>query len=222
MRRISLLIALAAVVLPTTAVQAAKPPKTSATLTLLATPTSVTFGKPTTLTGKLAGAKTNAGQTVDIQADTAPFEGSYATVASVVTDANGNFTATNAPVALTRYRARAHTSPPTTSPTADVTVHLRVGIHVSDRTPRRGARVRFSGKVAPAHDGSAVRIQRRTRTGGWVTVATTTLRDAGTEVSTYAKRVKVKRTGTYRVRVLSGDTDHLAGTSRRRTLTVSG
>jgi hypothetical protein len=180
----------------------------------------VTFGKPTTLTGKLTGAKSNAGQTVDIQADTAPFEGTYVTVASPVTDANGNFTATNAPTALTRYRARV--KPATTSPTTDVTVRLRVGVRVSDRTPRRGARVRFSGTVAPAHDGFAVRIQRRTRTGGWVTVARTTLRDAGTDVSRYAKRVKVSRTGTYRVRVPSSDPNYLAGTSGRRTLTVSG
>ena len=75
--------------------------------------------------------------------------------------------------------------------------------------------MRFSGTVAPAHDGAAVRIQRRTRTGGWTTVARTTLRDAGTDVSTYAKRVKVSRTGTYRVHVPSSDADHLAGTSRQ-------
>jgi hypothetical protein len=30
----------------------------------------------------------------------------------------------------------------------------------------------------------------------------------------------VRRSGTYRVRVRSGDADHLAGTSRRRRLTV--
>jgi len=76
--------------------------------------------------------------------------------------------------------------------------------------------------VAPAHDGAAVRIQRRRANGTWVTVAQTTLTDAGTDVSRYAKRVRVRRTGTYRVRVLSGDTDHLTGTSRKRKLTVSG
>ena len=223
MRRTPLLLALTATaLLSPAAVQAAKPPKDTAKLTLLATPTTVTFGKPTTLTGKLTGAKINGMQPIDVQADTAPFEGTYATVSTVLTDANGNFTATNAPTALTRYRARARTSPPTTSPTADVGVRLRVGVKVSDRTPKRGARVRFSGKAAPAHDGAAVRIQRRTRTGSWVTVARTTLRDAGTDVSTYAKRVKVGRTGTYRVRVPSSDADHLTGTSRRRTLTVHG
>jgi hypothetical protein len=223
MRRTPLLLALSATaLLSPAAVQAAKPPKTPAKLTLLATPTTVTFGKATALSGKLTGGKAAAAQTVVVQADTAPFEGTYADVATVLTDANGNWTATNAPSALTRYRATARTGPPTTSSTLDVAVRLRVGVRVSDRTPKRGSRVRFSGKVAPAHDGAPVRIQRRTRTGSWVTVARTTLRDAGTDVSTYGKRVKVRRTGTYRVRVPSGDTDHRTGTSRRRKLTVSG
>jgi hypothetical protein len=221
MRRIPLLIALSAIVLGTpAAVQAAKPPKTPAQLTLLATPTTVTFGKPTTLTGKLSGGKSVAAQTIDIQADTAPFEGTFADVTTATTDANGNWTAPATPAALTRYRARSRTSPPVTSATVDIAVRLRVSRRVSDSTPSRGERVRFSGKVAPAHDGAGVRIQRRTRTGTWVTVARTTLRDAGTEVSKYSKRAKVRRTGTYRVRVRSGDTDHATGTSRRRTLTV--
>jgi hypothetical protein len=217
MRRISLLlVATATLLVPAAAVQAAKP--APATLTLGASPTTVTFGKPTTLSGKLTGGKAVAGQTIQVQADTAPFEGKYANVATATTDAAGNWTATNAPTALTRYRAKAGN---TTSPTADVAVRLRVGIGVSDRTPKRGSRVRFSGRVAPAHDGAQVRIQRRTATG-WTTVARTTLADAGTEVSKYSKRVRVRRSGTYRVRVLSGDTDHLAGTSPRRRLTVSG
>jgi hypothetical protein len=53
-------------------------------------------------------------------------------------------------------------------------------------------------------------------------VARTTLLTAGTDASRYSKRVRVRRTGTYRVRVRSGDTDHLNGTSRTRKLTVAG
>jgi hypothetical protein len=224
MRRTPFLLVLSAVALASpAAVNAAKPPpRTPANLTLLATPTAVTFTKATTLTGKLSGGKSVAAQTIDVQADGAPFEGTYADVATATTDANGNWTATVTPGALTRYRARARTSPPVLSSTVDVAVRLRVGLRVSDRTPKRGTRVRFSGKVAPAHDGAGVRIQRRARSGSWVTVARTTLRDAGTEVSKYSKRVKVRRSGTYRVRVRSGDADHRTGTSRRRTLTVTG
>jgi hypothetical protein len=204
------------------AVQAAKPPKPVAKLTIAAAPSPVTFGKATTLSGKLTGGKSAGGQPVVVQADTAPFEGTYTDVATATTDANGDWSATNAPAALTRYRAQAKTAPPTTSDTVDVNVRLRVGIHVSDRTPARGQRVRFSGTVAPAHDGATARIQRRRPDGSWHTVARTTLADAGDAVSRYSKRVKLTRTGTYRVRVASGDGDHMRGTSGTRRLRVGG
>jgi hypothetical protein len=182
----------------------------------------VTFGGSTTLSGKLTGGKNAAGQTVVVQADAAPLEGTYADVATVATDANGNWTAHTSPGALTRYRAQAKSSPPATSGTVDVNVRLRVRVHVSDRTPARGQRVRFSGTVAPAHDGATVRIQRRRADGSWHTVARTTLQDGGQSVSRYAKRVKITRTGTYRVRAASGDGDHLRGTSGTRRLRVAG
>jgi hypothetical protein len=220
MRRHAVTLVLTATLLSPSAVLAAKP--APASLTVATTPATVTFGKATTLSGKLTGGKSVGGQTVDVEADTAPFEGTYAQVATAVTDAAGAWTATTTPTALTRYRARAHTSPPTTSSTVDVAVRLRVGVGVSDRTPQRGQRVRFSGRVAPAHDGAPALIQRRTASGAWVTVARTTLVTAGTDVSRYSKRVRVRRTGTYRVRVRSGDTDHLNGTSGTRKLTVAG
>jgi hypothetical protein len=221
MRRIVATAALAACLTLPAGVLAAKPPKQPSKLTLAAAPLRVTFGKATTLAGKLTGGKSAAGQAVTVQADVFPIDGSYADVATTTTDANGDWHVTQTPTALTRYRAQVKTAPPTTSNTADVGVRLRVRVHVSDRTPSRGERVRFSGTAAPAHDGAPVRIQRRTATGGWRTVARTVLRDAGTDVSRYGKRVRVRRSGTYRVRALSGDADHLAGTSRRRRLTVS-
>ena len=219
---LKLTIGLAAVtaLLAPAAVHAAKPPKPAAKLSIAAAPSPVTFGSATTLSGKLTGTKTNGGEPVAIQADTAPFDGTYTDVATATTDANGDWSATNAPTALTRYRAQAKTAPPTTSDTVDVNVRLRVRIHVSDRTPARGQRVRFSGTVAPAHDGATARIQRRAADGSWHTVARTTLADAGDAVSRYSKRVKVTRTGTYRVRAASGDGDHLRGTSGTRKLRV--
>jgi hypothetical protein len=213
-------LAATAALLAPAAVQAAKPPKPAAKLTMAAAPSPVTFGKATTLSGKLTGGKATAGQAVVVEADTAPFDGTYTDVATATTDANGDWSATTAPAALTRYRAQAKTAPPTTSDTVDVNVRLRVRIHVSDRTPASGRRVRFSGTVAPAHDGATARIQRRRPDGSWHTVARTTLADAGDAVSRYSKRVKVTRTGTYRVRAASGDGDHLRGTSGTRRLRV--
>jgi hypothetical protein len=215
MRRHALLLAIAATLLTPAAVQAAKP--APQTLTLGATPAAVTFGKPTTLSGALAGGKSVAGQTVSIQADEAPFEGGFTNVATATTDAAGNWSVPVSPGLLTRYQAK---QGKTVSPTADVAVRLRVGRAVSTHHPRSGKRVRFSGQVAPAHDGAVVKIQRHKAGGGWKTVAKTTLVDAGTDVSSYAKRVRVRKSGTYRVRVLPGDTDHLTGTSKRVKLTV--
>ena len=90
---------------------------------------------------------------------------------------------------------------------------------VSDVTPRKGARVRFSGTVAPAHDGKPVLIQKKTSTG-YKTVARTTALDNGTATSKYSKKLRISRSGTYRVVVQSLDQDHDDGTSRSRTLKV--
>jgi hypothetical protein len=225
MRRILVPVAAFCLMLAPAAVRAAnapKPPKQPAKLTLTATPLRVTFGSSTTLAGKLTGGKNAAGQAVTVQADAYPVDGRYVDVGSTTTDANGDWHLAQAPTALTRYRAQAKTAPPATSDTADVGVRLRVTIRVSDRTPSRGERVRFHGTAGPAHDGKPVLVQRRTSTGSWRTVARTTLRDAGTDVSSYSRRVRVRRSGTYRIRALPQDGDHLRGTSHPRRLTVGG
>ena len=96
---------------------------------------------------------------------------------------------------------------------------MRVSLRLSDSTPRRGQLVRFSGSVAPAHDGRVVYIQRRTSTGAFRTVGRTTLADAGTSRSVFSRRMRVRSDGVYRARVL-GDPDHETGTSATRTATV--
>lgn len=221
MRRILVVVVAVSLVLPA-AVYAAKPPKQPPKLTLSAQPARVTYGRSTTLSGKLTGGRNAAGETVTVQADAYPIDGHYVDMATTVTDANGDWHVVQQPTALTRYRARAKTAPPATSSTADVGVRLRVSVHVSDRTPSRGERVRFHGTVTPAHDGRPVRIQRRTRPGHWRTVARTTSRTTGNQFSTYSKRVRVRRSGTYRVRALPRDADHLRGTSHHRRLRVGG
>ena len=200
------------------AVEAAKPP--ASTVTIAATPTTVVFGRAVALGGTVSGRQLS-GQTVTVQADAFPFGDGYVNVASATTDATGAWHAAATPDRLTRYRAFAHTSPPARSATdATVAVRLRVTVHLSDATPQAGTRVRFSGHAAPAHDGAPVAIQRRSSTGRWVTVARTTLRDDGTTRSRYSRRVRIRRSGTYRVRARSGDQDHLRGYSRTRRITV--
>ncbi|HEX6389962.1 MAG TPA: hypothetical protein VFZ89_10955, partial [Solirubrobacteraceae bacterium] len=119
----------------------------------------------------------------------------------------------------TRYRVVAATSPTVTSAIVTVSVAYRVGLAVSDSTPRRGTRVRFSGSVGPRKDGATAFIQKRRSDGRFVTVARATLTQATATRSAYVRRVLINRSGVYRVRV-SGDASHVAGISRTRTITV--
>lgn len=193
-------------------------------LTISATRRTVTFGKPTTISGTLTGPDA-AGRTVELEADQAPYEGKFdATGLTAVTNAAGQYAIIVSPPANTRYRVVTKGKKPVTSPELTVRVRPRVKLFVSDATPSKGERVRFRGTVAPAHDGKVARIQRRTAKGTWRTVARATLRAttpiAGTPRSKFSRRVRVNTTGTYRVRFAPGDGDHIAGNSRRITLVV--
>jgi hypothetical protein len=185
------------------------------TVTINAT-SPIVWGSSTTVAGQLQGPG-NGGVEVDLEADPYPFSDTeFAKAASAVTDAGGNYSFVAQPQLHTRYRVVAKASPTVTSATATVLVRLRVTRSVSDRTPERGSRVRFRGRVCPEHDGKLARIQRRTSSGKYRTVAQATLKDVPNDsCSRYSKRVRIRRDGTYRVRIPSGDADHLAGRSRR-------
>lgn len=200
----------------------ASPYALPSSVTIGAAPSAVVFGTATAITGTVTGPQVS-GVPVQLQATPAPFTAPFADAGTpVTTDASGNYAFSVVPGLITRYRVVAQTAPPATSPTVDVAVATRVSFKVSKTRVRRGRRVRFSGSVAPAHDGQVVRIQRRTATGAFKTVARVTLRKttAGTS-SAYAKRLRIRRKGTYRVRK-PADADHTVGTSRTRTIRVSG
>jgi hypothetical protein len=202
----------------------AKPPAQGGNAaTLAATPAAVTFGRPTTLAGKLTGSG-NSGVTVALQQDPFPYTGHFKNVpgvADATTDPNGNFAFLNVvPQLNTRYQAVAR-KPKATSPATQVNVRVAVTRRVNKATVASGGRVRFSGRVRPAHDGTAVRIQRRASTGAWRTVAkTVTVHSTTAGQSTYSKNVRVRHTGTYRVRVSPADGDHVTGTSARKKIRV--
>jgi plastocyanin len=94
-----------------------------------------------------------------------------------------------------------------------------VTFRASQSHPRTGRRIRLFGSVRPALDGQRVQIQRRTRTGSWKTIATTRLRDAGEERSTFGVRLRVFRDSVFRARVPAG-AGHETATSRRRRVDV--
>jgi hypothetical protein len=187
-------------------------------LRIAANPNPLVFGGSTTVSGELRGPN-EGGKRVTLEHNPYPFTGGYRDVATTTTPSNGRYSFTTRPGVNTRYRTTANVSPRVTSPELLVQVRIRVGVRASDRTPSRGSRVRFSGSAFPAHDGHLVLIKRRTRSGSFRTVARTRLLDAGTARSRYARRVRVFRSGTYRVSV-AGHGDHISGLSSTRTLIV--
>lgn len=174
----------------------------------------VTFGGSVTFTGAVRNAP--AGTAVEVWQNPYPYTGGFTNTGRAgVVDPQGNYTVTGVkPQVHTRYKVVARTTPPVESSEVFIQVRLRISLRVSDSTPRRGSRVRFYGTVSPRHAGKVVAIQRRDRTGKFVTVA----RTRTTSTSTYSRRVRVRSTGVYRAVVTAADPDHLDGTSRTRTL----
>jgi serine protease len=215
MRKISAALAVVLVCAgPAVAAKPPKGPKPNPNLTIKSSANAVTFGKSITLSG---GTKNIAqGTTIEVQQNPYPYAGFKPTGKTAVVDPSGNWSIAGIqPQMHTQYKVVAKTSPPTESGAVFVRVRLRVSFSVSDSTPKKGARVRFHGTVAPAHAGKPVLIQRKTSTGYKTVTRTTT-----SSTSTYSKRVRIRRNGTYRVVVQSLDQDHDNGTSRSRTLRV--
>lgn len=209
-------------VIPTAAI-AQKPPKgggqNNSNLTVKASANTVTFGQSVTFTGNAKNIA--AGTAVEVWENPFPYSGAFKNTGRAgVVDPAGAYTVTGVkPQKHTQYKVIARTSPPVESGNQFVQVRLRVSLRVSDSTPRRGSRVRFYGTIGPEHDGRLVLIQRRTKTGSYVTVARTRAADNGTTTSSkYSRRVRVRSTGVYRVVAQAADQDHLDGTSRTRSL----
>ena len=185
-----------------------------------AKPNPIVFGSPTTLSGRLSG-DSSGELRVRLEADdTLPYGDVYqpvitiaGTPAETTSDKNGRYAFDVTPARNTQYRAVTQSAPPVASAPRLVRVRPRVGVSVSDTTPRAGSRVRFRGSVTPALYGSRARIQRRSSTGQFVTVKRARLRDAGSVSSRYSRRVRIRRDGTYRVKV-ARHADHANGFSR--------
>ena len=201
--------------------EAAKPPKpappapapkgTPKNPSLTTTPNPVVFGSRTVVAGQLKG-QNNSGRVVTLQGAPHPFTNFNNNVATATTDSAGKFSFTRRPRLHTQYRVSIGGL---LSPTVTVLVRQRVSLFLSDRTPRSGQLVRFSGRSCPTHDGSVVSIQKRTSTGSWRTVRRTRLRDAS-RCSVYSRRLRIFHDGTFRT-VVARDADHARGFSRRRT-----
>jgi hypothetical protein len=178
------------------------------TLSIAADHASVKFGGSITLSGKLTGSNVD-GRNVRVQADELPLD-SFTNAGNATTNATGDWSLVVKPNANTRYRARVGNLD---SANLDVTVMPRVSLRLSDRTPRVGQRVTFSGRVCPEHDTVTIALQRRT-SAGWKRIASPVLADIpNVACSSYSVVRRVRRNGRFRARFL-GDADHAASNSR--------
>ncbi len=221
MRRAMMVLVASAFVLGQPAV--AKPPgPTPSAVTIAAAPNPVVFGSSSLITGQVTGKKA-AGATVDLQSEPFPYKAPFSKVASTTADATGHYSFTVTPGLNTLYRVIAKTAPSTTSANALVGVRVRLSLGVSSTHPAAGQLVRFSGFLLPAYSGRSLQIQRKTATG-WKTIAQTKLVAAipvnGVPRSKYRKRVRIRRSGTYRVFFNPADGALLPNGSLPRRLTV--
>jgi len=164
-------------------------------VSLAATPNPIKLGTGTTLAGTLTGTG-NGGRRVVLQSNPWPYTQGFANVANEqVTNAQGGFSFPVLSVPFnTQYRVQMPERPQVVSPIVTVGVKFYVKTKVSRHRVRRGGRVRFSGTVRPARPGAQIAFQKR-RSGRWVTIGGTIVRSGGK----YAKRVKIRRGGTFRV-----------------------
>lgn len=133
-------------------------------LLISSTPRVIDFGSSTTIGGQLLGAG-NAGRSVVLSGGPSPL-GPFSTIGTAPTDATGHYGFPPvAPGSSTYYRTQVGTKAPTFSAVIIVKVRARIGLGLSDTTPNRGQRVKFSGHICPVEPGVLVSLQKLTRHG---------------------------------------------------------
>ncbi|CAN5199398.1 hypothetical protein BH20ACT16_BH20ACT16_16410 [soil metagenome] len=183
-------------------------------LVLTATPNPVAFGRPTVLAGTLSGTR-NANRQVVLQSNPFPYtQGFVATTNVQLTNATGQFAFPLLSVPVnTQYKVVIPDRQEVASPIVSVGVAVRVGTRTSATRVRTGRAVRFFGTVTPARPGGQFAIQLL-RKGAWRTVAGGIVRGSSGGVSRYAKRIRIRRGGQYRVFVASADGIFVASPGR--------
>ena len=179
--------------------------------------TSLLSGQGFTVSGVLPGGAADAGRPVQLYERRAPFPGAYAIVSNGATGPSGEFVFSVAPVRKAYWAVVAPVTPTRPREASSgflVAVRRKVSIRTSTRRPRKGRLVRFSGFVSPGFPvgpGSVATLQRRNRRGGFTDVRAVLLKAAGT-FSSYRLRVRVNRSGVYRI-VVPSSTFFSAGAS---------
>jgi hypothetical protein len=215
--------ALSAVLVPTAAVLAAKPAKpvkaTPGRVSIGMLPSIVTWGTTGGIGGHVTGGGSQTGSPVVLQAETPPAARFHSSATGAV-DARGQYNFRVSPGANTRYRVMAGSGLRVQSSEVLMFVRMRASLRVSDSSPTRGQRVRFSGSVSPAHVGLVVHIQKRDADGSFRNVARTFLVAGAASSSRYSGVIRVYRNGVYRVLVPS-HAEHVKAVSGLRLLRVA-
>jgi hypothetical protein len=174
--------------------------KVPLSLQLSATPNPVRFGASTTLQGAIGGTG-GGGRAVQIQQNAFPYTAGFANLGNpIVTSPDGTFASVVASLTVNaQFRAVTTQNPQLTSNVVGLGVAPVVRTRVSTHRPRKGARVRFAGTVTPSWVPAQVAIQKRTGPGRWVVVAGAITHAYGSSKARYARSIRVRRGGTYRV-----------------------
>jgi len=183
-------------------------------LTLAAVPNPVSFGRPAVLVGTLTGTG-SAGRQVLLQSNPFPYTQGFQPAANVqLTNAQGQFAFPLLAVPLTtQYRVVVPSKAEVVSPIVTLGVAVRVSTNTSRRHVRTGGIVRFFGTVRPARPGAQFAIQTLRR-GSWRTVTGGITHGTSGGVSRYAKRVRIRRGGQYRVFVAIVDGNYVSAAGR--------
>ena len=206
---------------PTSTASNAVVPGTRVSLSVAVSPTTVVYGKSVTVTGYLKRVDTGAGVTgrnVQLLA-CAPGTLTCSVAKTTATTTGGKVTFSYLPRLHRDLRLRFVASSPyfaTQTAAKRVKVKAYLTSAISKTSMPLGSTVTVSGRVAPAHAGRRVYLQRLTSTG-WKSGPYYTLGSTG--VASFA--VKPTARGTYSYRLyFAGDTDHLANYSPARSVRV--
>jgi hypothetical protein len=183
-------------------------------------PNPATFARPVTIFGTLVGS--GAGRAnVTLLSRPFPFTAPFTQVGNtVISNADGSYSFTIGAILQTsQFQIKASTNPPITSAIAALTVNSQITFHTRTRV-RKGRGLLFAGSVAPPQDGLLVLIQKRTRTGAFRSVAHTALRHLSATRSAYKRRIRARRSGTYRALVQSAGGAVSPGTSAAKSIRV--
>jgi hypothetical protein len=183
-------------------------------VTLTATPNPLAPGASTALVGQLTGTN-NANRDVVLQSNPFPYTQGFANTGNpLVTDALGNF---SFPVLSVPLTTQFRVLMPQRQEIASPIVIVGAALQVTTRTKRverhrHSVSVRFRGDIRPAAAGVRVDIQRL-RNDVWTTIAHTRARSESSSSSSYSTRVRLFRSGTFRV-VAESDGAFVSGLGR--------